>query len=310
MAHPTIVRFVGHSYLDRTAALQSQEVRPAGARLAMAVTPDAAQACDALLNEEADCAEIPLGSLLDPAVQRKIIALPVFPNRGFCLRLLRATRQVSDVSELKGTSIGVAAGETTVGSWVRFALDAVLGTDAPSVTWVSGPAQEIGQKLAGGRLAAAVMPGAQVLRSTVSFLQHADDLDRSVYSRTGIFPILSVVALRMDVYERDRWLAVSLTDAFAEAKALGERRHRYFGALSVGLPWLMESLRDVEVNFGGDAFRYGVEANREALLQFAIYAGDSGNAQASDITGRFAPEVASHPGAPETSFYVVPLSYT
>jgi 4,5-dihydroxyphthalate decarboxylase len=310
MAHQTIVRYAGRSYLDRTAALQSGEVRPSGARLAVMVTPGAAQACDALLNDEADCAEIPLRSLLDPAIEPEIIALPIFPNRGFCLRLLRAARQVADVSELNGLSIGVAAGEETVGSWVRFTLDAALGPDAATVTWVSGPAQEIVQQLDDGRLEAAVLPGATELAPTVSLLRHADDLDRSVYGRTGIFPILSVVALRKDAYERDRWLAVSLTDAFAEAKALGDRRHRYFGALSVGLPWLMESIRDVDVNFGGDAYRYGIEPNREILSQFATYARASDGAQAADITGRFAPEVASHPGEPETSFYVVPLSHT
>lgn len=303
MVNPTVVRYVGRSYLDRTAALESQEVRPAGARLAVTLVPDAGQALDALLEDKADCAEIPLGSLLEPAVQRKIIALPVFPNRGFCMRLLRAERQLSGLSDLKGASVGVDADETTIASWVRFTLDALLGPDASSVTWVPGPSSQIAQQLAEGRLAAAVMPGPQTLQSTVPALPDSDELDRSTYSRTGIFPILSVVALRQDVYERDRWLAVSLTDAFAEAKALGDRRHRYFGALSVGLPWLMRAIRDVEENFGGDAYQYGVEANQKALRRFADISG------ASEITWRFAPEVASHPGTPETSAYVVPLSY-
>src|SRR5207245_5840067 len=37
--------------------------------------------------------------------------------------------------------------------------------------------------------------------------------------KTGLFPIMHVVAMRREVYERNRWLAMNLFKAFDEAKA-------------------------------------------------------------------------------------------
>ncbi|CAM5439087.1 hypothetical protein SHIRM173S_11759 [Streptomyces hirsutus] len=51
--------------------------------------------------------------------------------------------------------------------------------------------------------------------------------EKEYFERTGIFPIMHTVVLRRDVYERNRWLARALTDAFQEAK---ERADRALGA--------------------------------------------------------------------------------
>ncbi len=124
-----------------------------------------------------------------------------------------------------------------------------------------------------------------------------------VYQTADECPILSVVVLRRSVYAAKRWLAVTLTDAFIEAKEEGTKRHEYFGALSVGLPWLMSALEDIAEHFDGDAYPYGLASNLAALERFA-----SVHAPGADVTAPFAPEARPLPGVPDETFYAVPLS--
>jgi hypothetical protein len=48
---------------------------------------------------------------------------------------------------------------------------------------------------------------------------------------------------------------------------------RYAGSLSAMLPWLIDDVEEIDKVFGGDAFPYGVEANRptlQALVQYMV----------------------------------------
>lgn len=239
MTATLVITYAGLRYLDRTAALHSAQVRPAGARLDITCVPNTNRAWELALAGAVDLAEVPLSCLFDGAFAEEFVALPIFLNR----------RYVS-----AGENPGEGADKDTVTAWARAAT-----------------------------------------------------VDAGACDATATFPILSVLALRRSVYARERWLAVDLTDAFVAAKALGERRHRYFGALSVGLPWLMSSLRKIDERFGGDAYPYGLGANLDTLKKFAHLLGSDTSEEA--ITSRFAPETISHPGLPETSAYVVPLSH-
>ena len=48
---------------------------------------------------------------------------------------------------------------------------------------------------------------------------------------------------------------------------------RYGGSLAVMLPWLLSEIEEIDDVFGGDAFPYGLAANRptlEALIQYMV----------------------------------------
>ncbi|MGH7126298.1 MAG: hypothetical protein ACREFI_18125, partial [Stellaceae bacterium] len=96
-------------------------------------------------------------------------------------------------------------------------------------------------------------------------------VEQEYYKRTRIFPIMHLVAMRRDTYDKNPFIATSLYDAFCKSKdrALGKMKET--GALRYMLPWLGADLDEIEAVFGGDPWPYGIEANRptlEALVQY------------------------------------------
>ena len=64
--------------------------------------------------------------------------------------------------------------------------------------------------------------------------------EREYYERTRIFPIMHVVAIRREIYERHRWVAQSLFKGFVEAQRMAYQDLHETAALKVMLPWLIQ----------------------------------------------------------------------
>jgi 4,5-dihydroxyphthalate decarboxylase len=95
--------------------------------------------------------------------------------------------------------------------------------------------------------------------------------EKDYYRRTRIFPIMHLVALRREIYERHPFVATSLYRAFCQAKDLALQKMRYPGTLRYMLPWMRSEIEEIDEVFGGDPWPYGVEPNRptlEALVQY------------------------------------------
>ena len=90
-------------------------------------------------------------------------------------------------------------------------------------------------------------------------------IERDFYLRTHIHPIMHVVAIRKDVYEKDPWIAGSLYRAFDEAKNWALDRLRISAAQHCMLPFMYADLDEVDELFDGDPWPYGVEPNRPTL---------------------------------------------
>ena len=92
------------------------------------------------------------------------------------------------------------------------------------------------------------------------------------FAATGIFPIMHVVALRRDVYERRPWLAQSLYKAFEEARAATAARMQETAAPRYMLPWLYADIERTQALLGPDFWSYGLAANENTLRTFLRYA--------------------------------------
>jgi 4,5-dihydroxyphthalate decarboxylase len=117
-------------------------------------------------------------------------------------------------------------------------------------------------------------------------------VEESYFQRTRIFPIMHVVAIRREVYQRSRWLASSLAKAFGQARDLAFRGLDETASLPFVLPWVYDEIDRVQALMGADYWSYGLnDANELALSTFLRYAREQGLAKA-DIEPRdlFAPE--------------------
>src|SRR5690606_31896491 len=89
--------------------------------------------------------------------------------------------------------------------------------------------------------------------------------EKEYYKRTGIYPIMHLIAIRKSVYERYPFVATSLYNAFERAKEIALQRMFNQRALRYMLPWLPRDLDEIHDIFGGDPWPYGLEKNRATL---------------------------------------------
>jgi 4,5-dihydroxyphthalate decarboxylase len=223
---------------------------------------------------------------------------------------------IENPSQLKGKDVGVLQYQMTAAVWIRGILAHEFSVFPEDMIWWTGglteantPAGDIAsdyeqelEKLRSRipRLSIAMIPGdrtledmlfdgslqalitsrpphrfpaaAEVLRLFPTYKQ----VEQDFYRRTGLFPIMHLVVVKRDVYERAPWIAASLTTAFAEAKNQGLKRLRSLGTLAVSLPWLAADLDEVDALFSGDAFPYGVKSNRTVLETTIAYMVEQG----------------------------------
>ena len=241
-----------------------------------------------------------------------IVALPVFPSRVFRHSAIYVQPGITKPKDLEGKRVGIPEWAQTAGIYVRGLPQHEYGVDLAKVNWFQAGVREPGRvekvkldlpqgvkiqampdrtltdMFAKGELDAVIsaraVPGRRMFPD---FPQ----LELEYFRKTRIFPIMHVVVLRRDVYERDRWIAMNLTQAFEEAKARGLARLADIGASQVAVPWVPEYARRWREAIGEDLWPYGVEPNRPTLEAFFRYAHEQGVAKRRlSMEDVFAPE--------------------
>ncbi|HEY7167982.1 MAG TPA: ABC transporter substrate-binding protein, partial [Candidatus Binatia bacterium] len=112
------------------------------------------------------------------------------------------------------------------------------------------------------------------------------------YKRTKIFPIMHVVVIRREVYDKNPWVARSLYKAFSDAKDHAIKNIRISNTLASTLPWLSWEREELQNIFGSDWWPYGIEPNRHVLESLIRYMGEQGLlARELEVEEVFAPNV-------------------
>lgn len=290
----------GLLYLDRTLPLYTGDVKPSGVDLTYVAFDSPGDLFRRQIQfGEFDVSELSASSYI-AMVSRgdtRLVGLPIFVSRNFrhSQIYVNAKAGISEPADLRGKRVGVYEYQMTAALWIRSLLERDYHVKPESLDWHTGglispvwiermhidlppgirltqigPDQTLEQMLWDGELDALVtmQPPQRFTpdndRIGRLFPDH-EQVERDYFTRTGVFPIMHLVAVRRDVYEANRWLPLTLLNAFEEAKARGMARMRATTGLAVGLPWLSASLAGVDSIFGGDAFPYGVEANRPVL---------------------------------------------
>lgn len=310
---------------DRTEALQTGRVRPDGIDLNFQALDVEETFFRMLRHQEFDVAELSLSSYCvtlgrdDP----RFIAIPVFPSRFFRHSCIFVSKRsgIESPRDLIGKRIGVPEYQMTAPVWIRGILADEYGVDPASVTYVTGgeeepgreeklklnlppqfrvepigPTQTLARMLADGEIDAL-----HTARAPSTFYSEPDKVarlfpdfvavEKAYYAHSGIFPIMHVVAIRRELYERHRWIARSLYTAFTAAQRLSYEQLLVSASLKTMLPWQIAAVEDTIATMGRDWWPYGIERNRHVIETFTRYHHEQGlSPRRLAIEEMFAPE--------------------
>lgn len=323
--------YAGLSYLDRTAALEQGTVAVPGVDLNMVMFRSPGD----LFRRQSQHAEFPASEMslstfimLVARGDTRFVGVPVFISRNFrhSQVYVHDAAGIEQPADLRDRDVGIFEYQMTAALWIRAFLQHDHGVAASDLRWWEGGLIEPGHaerfpvelpaevsvghipddRTLEGMLASGELDALVTVQPPEGFREgklpvrrlfpdhRAVELD--YYQRTSMFPIMHLVVVRRDVYEANRWLPMTLLQAFSDAKRVGSERLRALTGLAVGLPWLASSLAEVDELFGGDAFPYGVPRNRTTLAAAARYSHEQGLApRVVEVEELFAPEVLVDP---------------
>src|SRR5262249_22789102 len=101
------------------------------------------------------------------------------------------------------------------------------------------------------------------------------DRELEYYQRSGVWPIMHLIAMRRRILDEHPWVARNLYNAFAESKQRSVERLLDPAVSRYPLPWLPAYGRQMADLFG-DPFPYGIEPNRPTLELLLRYAHEQG----------------------------------
>lgn len=286
---------------DRTDALRTDDVKVEDIDLDFLVNQEPRDIFDRMGGkQEFDVSEFSSSEFISRFARGDcpFVALPVFPARVFRHGYIYINTKagIRTPKDLDGKRVGVALYTMTAAVWIRGHLANQFGVDLSTIRWIEGAILHPGRH--GEPSAPALLRPAKIEHDpqgrSLSDLLAAGEIDaitgthhprphpdvarlfpdvrkveREFYRQTRIFPIMHLVVIRRDVYERNPWVADKLYKAFVDAKNLTLTRmrkgHPYM------LPWVHDDIHELDEVFGGDSYPCGIEANRptlEALVQY------------------------------------------
>ena len=295
---------------DRMLALATGEIKPDGIDLDFIAIDNPREIFDRMANRlEFDACEMSSSEFISRFAADKLpfVGLPVFASRVFRHGFIVVNRkQVASARELAGKRIGVPLYTQTAAIFIRGLMQHDLGVDLSGIEWVEGAVNEPGaygnpavmpllkpvtltpnrsgkslnDLLQAGEIAAII--GSNLPRA---LKRHPDVVrlfpdyrarEKDYFRRTGIFPIMHLVVIRKELYERHPFVATSLYNAFCAAKDRAREKMRFVSTLRYMLPWLADDIEEMDEVFGGDCWPYGVEPNRPTLQALVTYMAEQG----------------------------------
>jgi len=295
---------------DRTHALQTGAVQAEGIRLTY--IPLQAEEIFWRMghHQEFDASEMSLSNHLTMSSRghSPFVAIPVFPSRFFrhsCI-FINTESGIKSPSDFKGKRVGAPEYSITAAVWIRGFLNDDYGVRAGDMEWLVGGQEDPGRKervkldlppeikvdsipddkTLNGMLESGEIDALISARSPSSFVKGSSkvrrlfpnykDVEIEYYKRTKIFPIMHVLVIHKQVYDKNPWVARSLYKAFCDAKDYAIKNMYISNTLASTLPWLpweREQLREI---FGLDWWPYGIEENRHVLEHLIRYMGEQG----------------------------------
>ena len=245
-----------------------------------------------------------------------IIGLPVICSRLFRFSSFYINRNsgIETIADLAGKKVGSPEWAHSAAVYMRGWMHNDMGVKLTDVHWYQAganapgreekvelslpegvrltrvPDRSLSDMLATGEIDCTI-----IARPPTCFLEgHPDvvrlypdyqEMEEDYYERTGVWPIMHIIAMRRKILEDNPWAARNLYNAFVESKRRSVERLFDPAVSRYPLPWLATYARKMRDRFGEDTFPYGIEENRPTWEQMALYTWQQGIAHR-----RFEPE--------------------
>jgi ABC-type nitrate/sulfonate/bicarbonate transport system substrate-binding protein len=307
MNNPTLT--IGAYRYEHTAALFDGTVTITGVDATFQTAPLVSDIFQRMVRGDFDVAELGLTYFLRTfdLQDAPFLALPIFPNRNFrhSAVFVNTASGIDKPQDLAGKTIGeFALYGHDPGVWSKGILAddygvtpdqcrwIIGGTNhpVPSFDWIPQPVpadmdvrhaangETLGAMLEAGEIDALIsvdVPRALLDGSpkVARLFPDYETVEREYYRRTGIFPLMHVVAIRKELAAQPG-LAWAVYRAFTEAKEITARQYRDGAAkqhMAVMTPWFSELFAENQRLLGQDWWPYGVDANRTAVDTFLRY---------------------------------------
>lgn len=319
---------------DRIRPMIDGSVKSDGVNINWVLLPPSETIYRMMQFHEFDVSEVSLSAyvLANEMEGNPFAAIPVFPVRSFRHRSVYINKDsgIESPEDLKGKVVGTPRYRQTASVWIRGMLSDEYGVRNSDVSFVVGGTNQrenewqywnsgeggrsrdskvrieempegknLSTMLENGEIDAlysANEPKCFVNRSpkVARLFPDYEDAEKKYYQKTGIFPIMHVVVMRKELYEKNRWLAASLFKSFLKAKEFlyneiynpgGTAATKYI------LPWALPDYEKTRNIMGEDFWPYGVEKNRKCLETFIRYSHEQGLArEVRKAESLFAPE--------------------
>ncbi|MDL5156783.1 ABC transporter substrate-binding protein [Actinomycetospora termitidis] len=300
---------------EHTEALFDGRVPIEGADVTLSSSPLISDVFQRMAQGELDVAEYGLTYFLRTFDRddSPFLALPIFPNRNFrhSSLFVNTDSGIERPEDLAGRTVGeFALYGSDPGVWMKGVLADEYGVTPEQIDWViggtdhpipafdwipqpvpdgvrvrhAGEGETLAAMLEAGEIDALLsvdVPRSVLDGSTTKIRRLFGDyeaVERDYYRRTGIFPMMHVVAIRRELAE-DRDLVRSLYRAFTEAKEIVQQHYRDNAAkqhMAVITPWFSELFAENRALLGEDWWPYGIDANRTAVDTFLRYHHEQG----------------------------------
>lgn len=289
---------------DRVRALREGSVNPEGVELNVLHVGPEETFYRMTRHQEFDVSEFSLSiyNLLG-GKDGPFVGLPIFLSRRFrhsCI-FVHEDAGIKEPADLRGKRVGVPKYYMTAAVWIRGILEDEYGVAPKDVFWFeggqikefdTGPSAEVRiQKIPEGRHVADLLEAGELdalvtARRPATFgtpsspirrlFPDSREVERAYYQKTGIFPIMHMVAVRKALVQDNPWLPRSLYEAFEQAKCKAYDVFDETAVLLYAIPWLVEEAEATRALMGDDPFAYGVKRNRKVLDTLARYEFEQG----------------------------------
>lgn len=295
---------------DRVRALATGEVEVEGCEVTFLDLEPEETFHRALHFEEFDATELSFSNYLTLTSRDACpyVAIPAFPGRRFrhaCI-FVNTNSGIKGPDDLKGRIIGSPEYQVTASVWIRGIFEDEFGIKPSDLRWRAGglyeparrekvtfqapdgveleriePHQTLSQMLVDGEIDALIgpraptgfgQPGVPVARLFPNYIE----LEQDYFKRTGIFPIMHLIAIHKRKVAELPWLPMSLFKAFEEAKDMAIERLLEENEPMATYPWIDGVIQEAQAFMGEDFWPYGLEANRTTLEAFLRYHHDQG----------------------------------